>query len=70
MVEGEISFEEINEFFGSSFESEEFHSLGGLLLNKFDKVPKKGDKTHIGNLAFEITKTSRTKILEVKIRKL
>lgn len=69
LVEGEITIEELNKLLETAFESVDFQSLGGLLLHKFDRIPKQGDKLEINEHLFEITKMDNQKIEQVKITK-
>ncbi|MGA9853566.1 MAG: transporter associated domain-containing protein [Gammaproteobacteria bacterium] len=62
--------EDFNEYFGTSFSDAEFDTVGGLVMHAFGHLPKRGEKTLIGNLRFKILRADsrRLHLLEV-IRK-
>ncbi len=60
-VEGSISIVDFNRYFKSSLpEDQQFTTISGLLLDKFEKIPEIGTKTVIDNFEFTIKeKTER-----------
>ena len=61
--------EDFNENFSASFSDDEFDTIGGLVLNEFKRVPKRGETVVIGNFRFKILNADNRRIhlLEGKI---
>lgn len=69
LVEGSTSVVDFNKFFLTSIpETEQYNTISGLLLDKFEKFPNVGDSTLIEGTEFTIkAKTDRLiKLVEVK----
>ncbi len=48
-------------------ESEEYETLGGLILNHNESIPVKGEDLHIGNLKFTVLQVSEKRLELIKI---
>lgn len=59
--------EEFNEHFKTNFSSDEFDTIGGIVMNAHGHVPKRGELVIIDNLEFKILRSSnrRIELLEV-----
>ena len=53
---------EFNVFFDSNFSSEDFESIGGLVLKKFGYVPKKNENIEIADLSFTVLRADDRRI--------
>ena len=42
-----LTIEEFNEYFGSDFSHEEFDTIGGLVVNAFGHLPKRGERVQV-----------------------
>jgi magnesium and cobalt transporter len=49
-----LPIDEFNEYFGSDFSDEEFDTIGGLVMNAFGHLPKRGEVRDIGRFRFKI----------------
>ncbi|WP_299101931.1 hemolysin family protein [uncultured Winogradskyella sp.] len=49
-------------------ESENYETLGGLIVNATEEIPQEKDDVQIGNFKFTITEVSSTKIDEVELK--
>ena len=49
--------------------SEEYETLGGLLISKLEDIPVKNTKINIGNFVIVVDEVSETKILSVSLKK-
>ncbi len=68
---GRAEIENINEEFGLDIkESEEYHTLGGYILDELGELPKQDDSFEINDLKFTIIKMATTRIELVKVEKL
>ncbi|MDH5436102.1 MAG: CBS domain-containing protein [Gammaproteobacteria bacterium] len=61
--------EDFNEHFSVNFSDEEFDTIGGLILNEFKRVPKRGETVVINNFRFKILNADNRRIhlLEGKV---
>lgn len=48
------SIEDFNEHFSAEFDDAEFDTIGGLVLNEFKRLPRRGETTTIGRFRFKI----------------
>ncbi len=48
-VQGYLSLDDINEKIGTDFESEDYDSIGGLLIEHLERLPEIGDTVQVGN---------------------
>ena len=48
-VQGYLSLDDINEKIGTDFESEDYDSIGGLLIEHLERLPEIGDSVQVGN---------------------
>ncbi|SEH04252.1 HlyC/CorC family transporter [Candidatus Venteria ishoeyi] len=60
--------DEFNAYFKTSFSDEEFDTIGGVLLQAFGHMPKRGESMELQGFYFEISRTDRRRLhlLEVK----
>jgi len=59
--------EDFNEYFNVEFSDEEFDTIGGLVMNSFGRLPKRGEKTTIGDFEFTVLRadTRRVHLLQL-----
>ncbi len=69
LVDAKIPLAEFNEFFRTRLRSEEAGTLGGLILEKMGRVPRKGDGLDLSPFSFRIQDVARQRILKVLVRK-
>ncbi|MCR4647676.1 MAG: hemolysin family protein [Lachnospiraceae bacterium] len=68
IVPGNLKLDDINDAIGTEFESEDYDSVGGLMIEQLDRLPKEGesiiteDKT-----TFVALKVTKNRVLSVKI---
>jgi magnesium and cobalt transporter len=53
---------EFNEYFGTAFSDEEYDTIGGLLMQEFGRLPRRGETTQIGELEFRVVRADRRRI--------
>ena len=44
MIDGSVSLDDINDQIGTSFESEDYDSIGGFIIERLDRMPEAGDE--------------------------
>lgn len=65
---GRAEIENINEEFGLDIkESEEYHTLGGFILESLGELPKQGDTFEIDGMTFTIVSMATTRIELVRV---
>jgi magnesium and cobalt transporter len=62
--------EDFNEYFGAQYSDEEFDTIGGLLINRIGRVPKRGEFVDLDRFRFRVLRadTRRVHLLELRIR--
>ena len=66
-VKAVTEIEDFNEKFGTTFSDDEFDTIGGLVLKRFGRVPKRGEQVTMENLSFKVLRADsrRVHLLEV-----
>ncbi|SRR5579883_490762 len=69
IVKAATLIEEFNTYFHSSFSDEEFDTIGGIVLQGFGHLPKRGESIKIQQFRFKVlhSDSRRIYLLEVKI---
>jgi magnesium and cobalt transporter len=62
--------DEFNEYFGSEYSDEEFDTIGGLVMNGFGHVPKRGEEIDIDRFHFKVLRADNRRIhlLQLSLR--
>jgi magnesium and cobalt transporter len=66
-VKALTEIEDFNEIVGTSFSDEEFSTIGGLIVNKFGHLPKRGDQITIDNLEIKVVRADSRRLHSVTI---
>ncbi|MEO8135397.1 MAG: transporter associated domain-containing protein [Betaproteobacteria bacterium] len=61
-IKAQTEIADFNVQFGTHFRDDEFDTLGGLLLQRFGRVPKRGDAEIIADLRFEILRADSRRV--------
>jgi CBS domain containing-hemolysin-like protein len=69
LTDGRISINEVNDVLGTDFESEDFETVGGLVLGHLGRVPEKGDEVRIDGYLLRVDETEGPRIAQVLIRR-
>ncbi|HET7478052.1 MAG TPA: hemolysin family protein [Rubrobacteraceae bacterium] len=67
-VDGRIPISVVNEALGSEFESEDFDTIGGLVLGSLGRVPDTGDEVTLDGYALRVDEVDGTRVAQVIIR--
>ncbi len=67
-VQGQLSLDDVNEEIGTEFESEDYDSIGGLLIEQLERIPEEGEWVRVQNCILTAKKVDKTKILLVEIK--
>jgi len=60
---------DFNEAFGTRFSDEEFDTIGGLILNRFGRVPKRGEQISLDNLSFKVLRSDSRRLHLLQVTK-
>lgn len=67
LVEGQIKIADLNDRLDLSLHSEEYDSIGGLIIEKLDRFPNPGDKIIIDNISIKVLSMDKMRIDTVEI---
>jgi putative hemolysin len=67
LVDGKTRLDDVNEMVGSSFESEEFDTIGGYVFGLFGRQPKQGETIDDEGYRFEVVETDGRRISRLHI---
>lgn len=68
IVEGSINLDDFNEQLETDIDSENYESLGGLIIEHLERLPKKGDSVKIDNCTLTVIKMDDKRIDSVKVK--
>ena len=68
IVEGSINLDDFNDELGTNIDSEDYESLGGLIIEHLDRLPNKGDSVKIDNCKLTVIKMDDKRIDLVKVK--
>ncbi|MFN7086711.1 MAG: HlyC/CorC family transporter [Burkholderiales bacterium] len=60
---------DFNAAFGTHYSDEEFDTIGGLILKRFGRVPKRGEQITIDNLTFKILRSDSRRLHLLQVAK-
>jgi len=69
-VKAQTEIADFNAHFGTSFENEEFQTVGGLVLKAFGRLPKRGEATTIEGLRFRVLRADSRRLHTLQVERL
>ena len=60
---------DFNEVFGTNYSDEEFDTIGGLILKRFGRVPKRGEQIAFDNLTFKVLRADSRRLHLLQVTK-
>jgi magnesium and cobalt transporter len=51
-----------NEYFGTAFADDEYDTIGGLIMQEFGRLPRRGETLRVGELEFRVLRADRRRI--------
>jgi magnesium and cobalt transporter len=69
-VKAQTEIATFNETLGAQFSDEEFHTIGGLVLQAFGRLPKRGETTTIDNFRFTVVRADSRRIYTLQVERL
>ncbi len=67
LIEGHIKISDLNDRLNLNLNSEEYDSVGGLIIEKLDRFPNPGDKIIIDNISLKVISMDKMRIDTVEI---
>ncbi|MCG6940413.1 MAG: CBS domain-containing protein [Thiohalocapsa sp.] len=67
-VKARTSVEDFNDYFGSGLDTEDFDTVGGVVINAFGRLPTRGERTELQGFRFTVLRADsrRVHLLTVK----
>ena len=69
-VKAQTPIEDFNATFGTSFSNEEYDTIGGLLLSRFGRLPKRGEEIVLDRLRFRVLRADSRRLHSLLVEKL
>src|SRR4051794_2614668 len=69
-VKAQTEIADFNDALGSKFGDDEFDTVGGLVLQAFGRLPKRGDATTLGQFRFKVIRADSRRIYTLEVEKL
>jgi len=69
-VKAQTEISGFNETFGTRFSDEEYDTIGGLLLSRFGRLPKRGEEIELDNLKFRVQRADSRRLHSLLVEKL
>jgi magnesium and cobalt transporter len=60
---------DFNEVFGSEFSDEDYDTVGGLVLSRFGRLPKRGERIAIDDFQFEVLRADSRRLYSLLVEK-
>jgi CBS domain containing-hemolysin-like protein len=67
-VDGRIPIQDVNNALGSKFESEDFETIGGLILGSLGRVPEVGDEVSLDGHVLRVDEIDGPRVAQVTVR--
>ena len=67
IVDGSAKLDVISELIGVNMESEEFDSVGGLLIGELGRFPEQNEEITLNNIKFTVEEIDKIRVKKVRI---
>lgn len=68
LIDASMKLDDINDRLGTNFESEEYESIGGLVLELLDRIPKVKEQVNYHGIVIRVEQMDKARIERVRIR--
>ena len=69
-VKAQTEIADFNAMLGARFSDEEFHTIGGVVLQAFGRLPKRGEITTIESFRFKVVRADSRRIYTLEVERL
>ncbi len=66
-MKAQTEIDDFNEHFGTDFADDEFDTVGGLVLQAFGRLPKRGETATIGELRFRVVRADSRRLYTLQV---
>ncbi len=70
LVNARMELDDFNEIMGTDFEIKDIQTLGGLVVNKLERIPQKGETLSLDSISIQIVGVSKRRVYRVLVKKL
>ncbi|WP_228292202.1 transporter associated domain-containing protein [Candidatus Thiothrix anitrata] len=67
IVEATTPIDEFNDIVGTKFDTDEFDTIAGIVINKLGKIPRQGDEIVLEGWLFRILRSDNRRILSLEV---
>jgi CBS domain containing-hemolysin-like protein len=67
-MEGSVPIREVNEYLNTDFESEDFDTIGGLVLGRLGRAPEIGDEVVLDGHVLRVEEVDGSRVARVTVR--
>jgi len=69
-VKAQTEIGDFNRAFGTDFSDEDFDTVGGLIIDRFGRLPKRGESVTIGGLRFQVLRADSRRLHALQVQRL
>ena len=69
-VKAQTEIGDFNRAFGTDFSDEDFDTVGGLIIDRFGRLPKRGESITIGGLRFQVLRADSRRLHTLQVQRL
>jgi len=69
-VKSQTEISDFNRAFGTDFSDTDFDTVGGLVLHRFGRLPKRGEATTIDGLRFQVRRADSRRLYVLQVQRL
>ena len=69
-VKAQTEIADFNTAFGSEFPDDAFDTVGGLVIHRFGRLPKRGESVSMGGLRFQVLRADSRRLHSLQIQQL
>lgn len=69
VVKAIIELEDFNELLGTNLDEDEYHTIGGAVVNHFGRVPQQGESVSFSGLEFEVLNADSRRVHLIRVRR-
>jgi magnesium and cobalt transporter len=69
-VRAQTEIADFNRAFGTEFPDDEFDTVGGLVIHRFGRLPKRGEAVTLGGLRFQVLRADSRRLYALQVQQL
>src|SRR5512143_2747450 len=69
-IKAQTEIADFNAQFGTSFDDEEFNTVGGLVLKAFGRLPKRGEVTTLDDFRFRVLRADSRRVYTLQVERI